>query len=398
MSVAATASDRIPTRAALVGAVERLLPLLRRDSAKQEEIRQLTPEVNEALRAAGIFRMYAPKRFGGYECDLGTQFEVMRTIGRGDTSTSWVAANNGVVSWWCAHFPDEVQAEVWVDPDVQFCGSIKPFGTLAAADGGYVLNGRFPFQTGSRHASWDFMTPMRILDDGTPDPYLVMCPIGDLEILDDWDVAGMSGTGSCTVLAKDVFVPRHRAMRAIEAFQGKFPSNSTNDTTLYRAALLPTLYAGSYATPIGGAQGMLEAWLEAAAKRTFAWDGQSLQRDSPIYHAHAAEAAMKIEAALALAREGNALIWERAEQNRPMTPEERVKARVSVAYTTRLAKEVSEVLWKTSGAAASHRSGAIQRFFRDIEVITQHAVLDYDCNMALYGRTLFGLEPDSAFL
>ena len=398
MSVAAKSIHRVPTREALVGRIEELLPLLRESSAKQEQLRELCPEVNEALRAAGVFRMYVPKRFRGYQCDLGTQFEVMRTIARGDTSTSWVAANNGVISWWCAHFPDEVQEEVWADPDVQFCGSIKPFGTLRSAPGGFVLNGRFPFQTGSRHATWDLMTPMRMLDDGTPDPYLVMVPIHEVEILDDWDVAGMSGTGSCTVLAKEVFVPSHRAMRAIDAFQGQFPANQTNDETLYRAALLPTLYAGSYATPIGGAQGMLEAWLENASKRTFAWDGQSLQRDSPIYHVHAAEAAMKIEAALALAREGNALIWERAEARQAMSVEERVKARMSVAYTTRLAKEVSELLWKTSGATASHRSGAIQRFFRDVEVITQHAVLDYDCNAALFGRTLFGLAPDSAFL
>lgn len=398
MSVAAKAIDRIPTREALVGAVEDLLPLLRQSSAKQEQIRQLTPEVNEALRAAGVYRMFAPRRFGGYECDLGTQYEVMRTIARADPSASWVAANNTVLSWWCAHFPDAVQEEVWVHPDVQFCGSIKPFGTLVAKDGGFVLNGRFPFQTGSRHASWDMMTPMRILDDGTPDPYLVMVPIGDVEILDDWDVAGMSGTGSCTVLAKDVFVPPHRAMRAIAAFQGNFPPSKTIDQTLYRAQLLPTLYAGSYGTPIGAAQGMLEVWLEHSAKRTFAWDGQSLQRDSPIYHLHAAEAAMMLESSYALAHDGNALIWERAERRQPMSAEERVKARVSVAYTTHLAKRVSELLWQASGATASHRSGALQRFFRDIEVITQHAVLDYDCNMALYGRMLFGLEPDSAFL
>jgi len=382
----------------LVAAVEALAPLLQRNAAQGEQMRQLTPETNDALRQAGIFRMYVPQRFGGFESDLTTQFEVMRTLGTADASTSWVAANNGVISWWCAHFPDEVQEEVWVDPDVQFCGSVKPFGTLTATKGGYLLNGRFPFQTGSRHATWDLMTPMRQLDDGTLDPYLVMVPVSEITILDDWDVAGMSATGSCTVLADNVFVPPHRAMRAIAAFAGDYPANSTNDRTLYRCALMPTLYAGSYATPIGAAQGMLAAWLDWAPQRTFAWDGQSVQRDSPIYHLHAAEAAMKIESALLLARQGTALIWDRAERNQPMTQEERVKARVSVAYATRLAKQVAELLWAVSGATASHRNGVLQRFFRDIEVITQHAVLDYDCNMALYGRTLFGLAPDSAFL
>ncbi|MGH8595965.1 MAG: acyl-CoA dehydrogenase family protein [Gammaproteobacteria bacterium] len=378
--------------------VESLLPLIARNAAAGEQRRQLTEETNEALREAGVFRMYTPRRFGGFESSLSTQFEVMRTLATADASTSWVAANNGVISWWCAHFPDSVQEEVWVDPDVQFCGSIKPFGTLVATNGGFILNGRFPFQTGSRHATWDLMTPMRILDDGTRDPYLVMVPIGDVKILDDWDVIGMSATGSCTVIAENVFVPTQRAIRAVAAFAGEFPDNSTNDLTLYRCALLPTLFAGSYATPIGAAQGMLATWLEWAPKRTFAWDGQSLQRDSPIYHRHAAEASMKIESALLLARTGTAHIWDYAERREGLSVEERIKARVDVAYATRLAKQVAELLWTASGATASHRSGSLQRFFRDIEVITQHAVLDYDSNMALYGRTLFGLESDSSFL
>jgi len=51
----------------LVAAVEALVPLLKRNAAQQEDQRQLTPETNDALRQAGIYRMYTPKRFGGFE-------------------------------------------------------------------------------------------------------------------------------------------------------------------------------------------------------------------------------------------------------------------------------------------------------------------------------------------
>jgi len=393
-----TAPSPVPTTDEIVAALEKLLPLLRRNAREGERQRNLTSETNEGLREAGVYRLFTPRRFGGYQVDLGTMFEAMRTIARADPSASWVAANSCVLAWWTAHFPDDVQEEVWVHPDVQFAGVIKPSGTLVPTDGGFILNGTFPFQTGSKHASWHLITTLRPLDDGTVDPYLLLLPISELKNLDDWHVAGMSGTGSHSVVAEDVFVPSYRAIRAIPAFAGEFPAKATMNETLYRCALMPTLFAGSYGTPIGAAQGMLEEWLDWVPKRTISWESQLPQIESPLTHLHAAEAAMKIQVSMLLAREGTALITSRAANGELMTTEERIRARVSVAYTTRLAREVAEILWKTCGATAADNANTLQRFFRDIEVITKHGVLDPDCNMALFGRSLVGLEPDTPFL
>jgi alkylation response protein AidB-like acyl-CoA dehydrogenase len=45
----------------------------------------------DALREACVFRMTAPKRFGGQEVDFQTQCDVLAEIARGCPSTSWVA-------------------------------------------------------------------------------------------------------------------------------------------------------------------------------------------------------------------------------------------------------------------------------------------------------------------
>lgn len=46
----------------------------------------------------------------------------------------------------------------------------------------------------------------------TRGPFGVLVPITSVEIVDDWHVMGLRGTGSKTVRLKDVFVPDHRMM------------------------------------------------------------------------------------------------------------------------------------------------------------------------------------------
>jgi len=81
-----------------------------------------------------------------------------------------------------------------------------------------------------------------------------------------------------------------------------------------------------------------------------------------------------------------------------MPVEERLKTRVDVAYAMEQSRQACEILQRISGATSSYRSNPIQRSFRDIQVITNHAYFNYDSNMTLFGRTVVGLEPDSPFI
>jgi 3-hydroxy-9,10-secoandrosta-1,3,5(10)-triene-9,17-dione monooxygenase len=396
--MAMTTPRVVPTTDEFVDSIENLLPLLKRNAAQGEQELRLTEETHEALREAGVFRMAVPRRFGGYQSDLRQQFEVCRTIARGDVSASWVAATAYVLAWWTAHFPDEVQEEIWQTPDVQISGVVKPGGQLVPVDGGYRLSGQWPFNTGCRHASWDIVTSLVTLDDGTMEPYLVIAPMSDFKILDDWKVAGMSATGSNSVVADDLFIPANRAFRMFPALTGDYPSEASKQETLYECALMPTLFSGSYGTALGGAQGMLETFLEWIPKRTISWESFDPQREAQVTHLKVAEAAMKIESGLLIARQGTDLIWDRAINKEPMSVAERVRARVNVAYTTRLSREAAEILWAISGGGAAHERAALQRYFRNLEVVCNHGVLDPDCNMTLFGRTLVGLEPQTPFL
>ena len=57
----------------LVAQATSLIPLLRKAAPAAEKARRVPQDSYDALAAAGIFRMTAPKAFGGVEADFRTQ-------------------------------------------------------------------------------------------------------------------------------------------------------------------------------------------------------------------------------------------------------------------------------------------------------------------------------------
>ena len=48
-------------------------------------------------------------------------------------------------------------------------------------------------------------------------------PLADVEIVDDWQVLGLLGTGSKSLVLRDVFVPEHRCVMVSDLFVGTPP-------------------------------------------------------------------------------------------------------------------------------------------------------------------------------
>ena len=107
------------------------------------------------------------------------------------------------MSWNVAHFPDQVQDEVFADPDVRICGTLAPTGTATPKDGGIVVSGSWAFNSGAAHSGWKLLSAILPTADGGAEPIMALVPIGDLTLVDDWDVAGLRGTGSVTAVAEE---------------------------------------------------------------------------------------------------------------------------------------------------------------------------------------------------
>ena len=80
---------------------------------------------------------------------------------------------------------------------------------------------------------------------------------------------------------------------------------------------------------------------------------------------------------------------------RALNREERLRYFAWRAYIARQARQVSANLADIAGARALFESEPLQRFWRDVHAIGQHAGLNYEAGMRNYGRALMGLEPDT---
>jgi 3-hydroxy-9,10-secoandrosta-1,3,5(10)-triene-9,17-dione monooxygenase len=380
-----------PPAQELVERAEALVPMLRDNAAATEQARRVLPEHFDALAEAGVFRMCAPRRFGGYEADFRTQIDALAAVARGCPSTSWVATIFSAMGWLAGCFPDDAQEEIFADGDPRMSGVFAPIGSGIRVDGGIRVSGRWPFNTGCHGARWTCLN--LILQEGEGVPTTCFVPSSELTILDDWNASGMAGTGSNSVVADDVFVPDHRWLPLQALLDGVYPQRHNSDGPYFNLPTVPVLVVNAGGTPLGIAQGALEAFHERLPGRGIAFTDYTSQAEAPLTHLQVGEATLKLDSVRAHVYRAAAILDDYL--GGPMSTEARVKSRAHISYATGLVREVVDTLFYASGASSIQSHVPIQRFQRDAQAIANHGILLPSTTTELYGRILCGLEPNT---
>lgn len=388
----------VPTREQLVQRASELVPLLKKNAAWSEENRRIHQESIEAMADAGIFRLRAPARYGGYESDTQTLVDVAAELGRGDGSAAWVASVYWIPGWMACMFPDQVQDEVFSTPDVRICGTLSPSAMAIQTDGGVVVNGKWGFISGALHSHWQEIIAILIGGEGEPMPVVALVPTSDLQIIDDWYTSGFKATGSVSTAASDLFVPQERVLPLPVVLQGMSASPVNAASPIYRSPLLPVASASSVGSVLGLAKAAREAFFERLPGRKITYTGYDKQAKAPLTHLQVAEAVMKIDEADFHAHRLATMVDAKGLENAPWTIAERVSARGDLGAVCKLSKEAVDILASASGGSSIYSDQPIQRIQRDVNAVTMHALMHPDTNAELYGRILCGLEPDSLYI
>jgi alkylation response protein AidB-like acyl-CoA dehydrogenase len=381
------ASDGLVARAAA------LVPMLREQAAANEASRRLSPEIFDALSAADVFRMTAPRRFGGLEADFTTQCEVLAEIARGCGSSSWVATIFSAMSWLVGTLPDAAQEEIFGSKDPRVSGVFSPTGKAVRADGGFVLSGRWGFNTGGHGSNWTVVNAIAPNAGGVELPTCMIVRSRELERLDDWHASGMAATGSSTIVADGVFVPEHRSCELPAMIEARYPArhNAANPYYGYPLAAVLTVNAGG--TPVGIARAALETFRERLPGRPITYTTYANKLEAPVTHLQIGEAALTVDSADAHMRLACRTLDDNAGVR--LSTLDRVKARAHVSAATGLARDAVDLLFYSSGASAIQAHVPIQRLQRDIQALANHAVLHPQTTTEAYGRVLCGLEPNT---
>ncbi len=374
---------------------------LRERNTRADENRVVPDETIEEFKEAGFFRMLQPKRWGGYEASPIEFFDAAIEVASACPSTAWVLGVVAVHNWQLALFPEQAQRDVWEGPkglDTLTASSYMPVGKVTRVEGGYRLSGQWGFSSGSDHCDWTFLGAYAPKEDGrAQDMFTLLVPRSDYELVDDWFVSGLRGTGSKSVRVDDAFVPEHRVHRMSDAYRLQSPGNEVNTAPLYRVPF-GQLFTRTVATPaIGMLQGALEAYVDLNVKRKGRADGKNAADDPANLEACAkAELAMR-EVRAVLRSDWNEMIA-KAESAEPISVEDRVAFRANAgAVTDRMVSALDE-LFMASGGSAIFLSQDIQRFFQDIHAARAHHANNPLKTSRNYGGLLMGENSKDFFL
>ncbi|MBF6049151.1 acyl-CoA dehydrogenase [Streptomyces sp. NRRL B-1677] len=387
-----------PSRQELLGRATELVPLLNKNAQWIEENRRLPEDVVTALTDAGLLKMRVPRHFGGYESPMRTVAGVIAELARGDGSTGWTAAVWAISSWMAGMFPDEVQEEVFAEPDVRVSGILSPTAVGTPVDGGITLNGKWGFNTGSLQSSWNTNAAVRARPDGSFEPIMVLIPLSELTVVDDWHTAGMRGSGSVSTVARDLFVPEQRVLSMPPVLAGTHQPGRNAASPVYKAPFMPTACTTVAAVALGLARAAREAFFQRLPGRKISYTAYENQAEAPITHLTTADAVTRIDEAGFHVLRAAGMLDDKAAAGEAWTLEERARARLDLGAATQRSKEAVGLLNSASGGSSVYSTVPIQRIQRDVQTLTLHAIMHPATNLELYGRVLCGLDPNTHYI
>lgn len=365
------------------------VPVLRGRAQKCEEARVLLPENEKLLHETGLFRYHQPKRFGGMELPFVAVVDIVAELARGCPSTAWNVGNLGCHHWILGYYEPETQHEVWDEnPDVLIASSIAlAAGRGKAVEGGYVVNGHWPFSSGVDNSDWNMLAvTIYGSDERTPvDWRLCLVPKSDYRIIDTWFAMGMVGTGSKDIEVRDVFVPERRALELARCRGGlEHPGAAINKADLFRVPIVASAGHPLSATALGAAEGAFEGVVSSFKTRIGTYTGAKVA-DFQAVQIKIAEARVLIDSARHLMRQ-SALVF----QHETPDIETKLRLRAQNALAVRQARQAVEMLWSCYGANAIYTRDPLQRYLRDLQAINQHFSFNFDIAGAAYGTLTLG--------
>jgi alkylation response protein AidB-like acyl-CoA dehydrogenase len=368
----------------VVRRVAELSPRLAANAHACDVARQVVPESMRAMVAAGMFRIPQPARVGGFELTLRSLAAAVTGLSEACPSSGWVLMVMGAHHWCLGSFPEAAQDEVFGEGrDGLVAGTLSWQGTATPANGGYRVDGRWQFASGIDHAQW---LMVGCADPQTRGPGVhVVIPRDEIEVDDTWHVLGLKGTGSKDLLARDLFVPAHRAIETRALFGGTSPHALNHRSNLYRVSAEAMLSLSVATAVLGSGKYALAQFIMRTKERKVILTGARKADHAPT-QVRLAEAAAEIHCAELLIQDALGELERVMKLRAGQTLESRLRVKWQAAYAAELCRRSVTRMFTGSGAHAVYQSGALQTAFRNINVGAQHASIDFDTTAEQYGR------------
>ena len=388
--IPALPAEREALRRHLLDSIARVRPVLEADAEANDAGETLAWPSVEALYREGLLSLKVPRDLGGPEVDPLLYLELIDELSYVNSSAGWCAFINSTSTALIGAFVPTAGVErVFGAVKMPIAsGALIPRGVATPVDGGWQVSGRWPFASGAAHSSW-VLAGFRIVrgDQPGPEHMIMACPVDDVQFIDNWQVMGLKGTGSCDFVLTDYFVPESMAFDLLNTdpqrggplFRLGRPGFVTTDHAAFalgvarRALDEISLQAGSYQ------RGYLTSPIALRG---------ALQHDL-------GKCDQQLRAARALCREALEEAWEFCRRDERPDLERQLRLRGACVYATDVACQVATTAFRYGGGNAIYNDRALQRCMRDINAAAQHFMVNtsaYD-NLGQFRLGMTGVNP-----
>jgi alkylation response protein AidB-like acyl-CoA dehydrogenase len=350
--------------------------------------RHISQDVIDSFKHHGIYRSLVPKRFGGLECSPADFCQMIERIAQADGSAGWVASF-GMSPVYLAALPIESIAKVYANgPDLVFAGGIFPPQPAEAVAGGFRVNGRWKYSSGSMGADIVGVGIAPKHGDTFGLPRIAVMPRSAIRIEQTWDTVGLLGTGSHDLVAEDVMVAEEWTF-----VRGGLPNL---DEPFFRYPSLSFATQVLSVVGLGVARAALDALADMASGRVSVTGAPAIA-DRPLAQVDIAKAEADLRAARAFFYEAIEQAWAfvLAGDAVPVTITNLL--RLSSTHATRVAADVARTAQMLSGMSGVYNDSPLARCVNDAQVVTQHAFMG-DITYQNAGAMFFGKQPLPGYL
>ncbi|HEX3412577.1 MAG TPA: acyl-CoA dehydrogenase family protein [Stellaceae bacterium] len=365
-----------------------LIPSLAGRAPAAAAARRLPPETIAEYHAAGILRILQPRRFGGQQGRFSLFSRIVEELTYGCASSAWVYAVLAEHQWIIAQYPEKAQIDVWDDDAAAVASSsLAPRAAAKRVSEGWRLSGRFPFSSGCDYAQWAILGAfLGEMGDPRHIAYL-LAPLAEVEIVDDWQVLGLAGTGSKSLVLHDVFIPEHRCVMVGDLFAGTPPGALVHPE--YPVLRAPRGFLVSYSLPpvaIALGRRALDIACTTLAGRVSR--GVTKLAESEVVQMAIGEAAAAIDFATMLLHTGRESSTAAVSSGRRITEAEALRARRDMVYAQHQVSWALDRLCELNGARWVYDSDELGAIRRDVMTILTHHAARRQAAMAPYGKML----------
>ncbi len=342
-------------------------------ASQAEELGYLPNELLQLIYDNNWFKLFVPKELNGLGLSFIEALKTEEALAKKDGSLGWTVTLCAGAAWFVGFLDQELAKEVFQDPKVCFAGSGFIGGTANKIGDKFLINGSWTYASGALHAT-HLTANCEMLGNGKPllnknGESVVKAFLlnrSEVHILDGWSYMGMVATGSHAFKVVEQTVPLNRCFEIL-------PNKASRSESIFKYPFLQLAEATLVVNVLG-----ITLHFIALADECFTIRNEKRhynEQHLTYYQELKTSGSDKI---MSLRTEFYAVVeqsWVELNNNEIIS-KDTLNAVSKISRELALAcRESSAKIYPFAGLEAAKKHTELNRVWRDMNTVSQHALL-----------------------